>query len=56
MNEEVSCYIIATLRCLEALALQNLFFAAVLNLGNSIFSLIEIMVIYYGGSIIMVDT
>ena len=24
--------------------------------GNSIFSLIEIMVIYYGGSIIMVDT
>ena len=28
---------------------------AVFN-GNSIFSLIEIMVIYYGGSIIMVDT
>ena len=26
------------------------------NFGNSIFSLIEIMVIYYGGSIIMVDT
>ena len=24
--------------------------------GNSIFSLIEIMVIYYGGSMIMVDT